>query len=278
MNMIDPNDIQINPAPTLGDSVNDCGCCEGISKETPAGIANRPGLSAIAYRVATHAQFKATMLARLSGSNYAALSALTTRDNDDFSIALLDAWAIVGDVLTFYQERIANEVYLRTATERLSIRELARLINYQLNPGVAASASLAFTIESAPGALGERLSPTGAESSTQRLPSVNIDIGTKVQSVPGPGEQAQTFETVEPIEARAAWNAMKPRLTRPQPISAGAGFALFQGTATNLKEGDVLLIVDGTAGPTLKRIVKLQVDDDAETTRADFTIAPSLPD
>ena len=67
--MSDPNDIQINPAATVGDAVNDCGCCEGISKETPAVIANRPGLSAIGYRVATHAQFKATMLARLSGSH-----------------------------------------------------------------------------------------------------------------------------------------------------------------------------------------------------------------
>ena len=59
------------------------------------------------------------------------------RDDDDFSIALLDAWATVADVLTFYQERIANEAYLRTATERLSVLELARLIGYQLRPGVA---------------------------------------------------------------------------------------------------------------------------------------------
>ena len=45
-------------------------------------------------------------------------------------IALLDAWATVGDVLTFYQERIANEGYLRTATERRSVLELARLVGY----------------------------------------------------------------------------------------------------------------------------------------------------
>ncbi|HEX5606794.1 MAG TPA: putative baseplate assembly protein [Candidatus Binatia bacterium] len=273
-----PDDIQINPAAASGDAVNDCGCCEGVSKETPSAIANRPGLSAVAYRVGRHGQFKETMLARLSGSNYAALSALTTRDNDDFSIALLDAWATVADVLTFYQERIANEVYLRTATERFSVRELARLINYQLNSGVAASVYLAFSVESAPGALGEGLNPaTGAQPSTQRLPSIPIDTGTKVQSVPGPGELAQTFETVEPIAARAEWNAMKPRLTRPQQISATAGFAIFQGTATNLKEGDALLIVDDTNEPALTRIIKLRIDDESKTTRADFTVAPSLP-
>lgn len=43
-----------------------CGCCEGVQKLTPMPIANRPGLSAISYRVGTHATFLETMLARLS--------------------------------------------------------------------------------------------------------------------------------------------------------------------------------------------------------------------
>jgi hypothetical protein len=67
------------------------------------------------------------------------LSALTTRDLDDPAIAMLDAWAVALDVLSFYQERIANEGYLRTSTERRSIVELARAIGYELRPGLAAS-------------------------------------------------------------------------------------------------------------------------------------------
>ena len=43
--------------------------------------------------------------------------------------------ACVADVLTFYQERIANEGFLRTATERRSVLELARAIGYELKPG-----------------------------------------------------------------------------------------------------------------------------------------------
>src|ERR1035438_8476224 len=66
----------------------------------------------------------------------------------DPAIALLDAWAVVADVLTFYQERIANEGYLPTATERRSLLELARLVNYTLRPGVSASVYLAFTVQS----------------------------------------------------------------------------------------------------------------------------------
>jgi len=260
-------------------NLNDCGCCEGISTETPLTVFNRPGLSALAYRVGTHGQFKESLIARLSGLNDPTLRGLTTRDNDDFTIALLDAWATVGDVLTFYQERIANEAYLRTATERLSVLELARLINYQLRPGVAASTYLAFTLEEASGALGQTLAVgTTAQVAPEKLPPITIAAGTKVQSIPGPEEKAQTFETVEEIEARVTWNAIKPRLTQPQPISADMETIFFTGTTTNLKPGDRLLIVDNASNHKIRPISKVTVDDEADTTRIDFaTNPPPLP-
>lgn len=255
--------------------LNDCGCCEGVSVETPSLINNRPGLSAIAYRIGTHAKFRETLQARLSGSSQPALSSLSTRDNDDFSIALLDAWATVGDVLTFYQERIANEAYLRTATERLSVLELARLINYELRPGVAASTYLAFTIDDTPGAAGQALSTgTSSQGTLEQLPPIAIGIGTKVQSIPGPGELAQTFETIEVIHARPEWNAIKPRPTQPQNNLAFFSKAVvFAGTATELKKGDLLLIVD--ASPVPQKIVSVSLDDAAKTTRIDFKATPA---
>src|SRR5262245_27956229 len=128
---MNPGSSTYTGAPDVSPTVNTCGCCEGVSVQTPAEINNRPGLSAIIYRVGTHSSFKESMLARLSSGGLPALEALTTRQDDDSTIALLDAWATVADVLTFYQERIANELYLRTATERRSVIELARLIGYQ---------------------------------------------------------------------------------------------------------------------------------------------------
>ena len=124
---------------------DDCGCCEGITKVTPVAISNPPGLSSISFRVGTQPQFKETMIASLN--KYPALVPLTTRSDDDLSIDLFDAWAMVADVLTFYQERIANEGFLRTAKERVSVLQLARSIGYELSPGVAASAYLAFTLD-----------------------------------------------------------------------------------------------------------------------------------
>jgi predicted phage baseplate assembly protein len=257
--------------------LNDCGCCEGISAETPMRIENRPGLSAIVYRVGTHAQFKEMLHARLSASGQSALAGFTTRDNDDFSIALLDAWATVGDVLTFYQERIANEAYLRTATERLSVLELARLINYELRPGVAAGTYLAFTIEEAPGAAGQVLAVgTSAQIAPEPLPPITICAGAKVQSIPGPGEQAQTFETVAAITARPEWNAIKPRLTQPQKIAAFLRRALiFQGTATDIKKGDMLVALPVNPLKPPQKVVNVTTDDDAKTTRVDLEMPPA---
>ena len=256
-------------------NLNDCGCCEGISAETPLTVSNRPGLSAIVYRVGNQAEFKETLIARLSASKQPALRKLTTRYDDDFSIALLDAWATVGDVLTFYQERIANESYLRTATERLSVLELARLINYQLRPGVAASTYVAFTLEEAKGALGQALAiGTTAEIAPEKLPPIIVNTGTKIQSIPGPNEQAQTFETVEDIKTRVTWNAIRPRLTQPQTISKDMQTVFFKGTDNNLKKGQRLLIVDEAKASEIKVILKVTLDDDADTTRVDFATAP----
>jgi hypothetical protein len=226
-----------------------CGCCAGIEALTPLPVMNRPGLDALAYRVGTHATFLETMKARLSSLyldsdkesrkgewNYP-LSYLTTRAADDPTIAMLDAWATVADVLTFYQERIANEGYLRTATERRSILELARLVGYKLRPGVAATTYLALTLE------------TGHEV-------VIEPFRLRAQSVPGPGELPQTFENVQQLDVRAQWNSLQPRRTQPQDTnilesqaktSEGAKLYL-KGIATGLSKNDPLLIVINEPG------------------------------
>ena len=230
--------------------LSDCGCCRGISLQTPAKIDNMPGLGTISYRVGTHSRFLASMLDRLS--SYAALADLRSRDQGDFTIALLDSWAVTSDVLTFYQERIANESYLRTATERNSLLEMARLIGYELRPGVAASVYLAFTLDNLPGSPG----------------FVTIDPGTRVQSVPGQNEKPQTFETVEGIDARAEWNALLPQLTKPQAITQFIDSFVVKGTRTGLNSGDNIIIVTGLASGQQSNRVVLEVvpDQKSQTT------------
>ncbi|EHK64584.1 putative baseplate assembly protein [Achromobacter arsenitoxydans] len=203
----------------------DCGCCAGQPALTPSDLANPPGQPALRLRIGTHGRFLASLTADLARSQ--ALSALTTRDRDDPVLALFDAWAAVLDVLAFYQERIGNEGYLRTATERRSVQSLARAIGYELRPGVAATTWLAFTLETAPGA------PLRAR----------VEPWTRAQSVPAQDEQAQTFETLQALEARAAWNALQLAWREPVPPRFGARTLCLAGAATRLKPGDAVLIV-----------------------------------
>ena len=190
-------------------SLDDCGCCKGLQE--PPAVDNAPGLPALRYRVDTQPGFYARMLQSLplvpSDPNEPdaprPLAALLTRASDDPTVALVDAAACVADVLTFYQERIANEGFLRTATERLSVLELARAIGYELKPGVAASVYLSFSVEDAPGAPGV----------------CTLAAGTPVQSVPAQGKLPQVFETSDELHARAEWNALQPRQMRPADMA-----------------------------------------------------------
>ncbi|MBU4182405.1 MAG: putative baseplate assembly protein [Gammaproteobacteria bacterium] len=207
----------------------DCGCCAGVDADTPARVHNPPGLSAIAWRVGRHGDFLASMKARLSSTDTPALAALGTREMSDFSLALADAMATSLDVLSFYTERYAQEHYLRTATERLSVREMARLIGYRLAPGVAASTHLAFKLLEARGAAPPE--------------PIQIPVGTRVQSVPGQDETAQSFETVAEVPARVQWNAMPVQTRVPWRPQSGDTELWLDGLATQLQPGDAILIV-----------------------------------
>src|SRR5207247_6489004 len=108
--------------------------------------------------------------------------------------------AIAADVLTFYRERLTNESYLRTAGDEYALRELAALVGFKPRPGVAASVYLAYLMEGT-------------------AKPVQIPLLAKAQTMPGPGEQMQTFETDEMVEAHADWSQMAPRTLRPASIT-----------------------------------------------------------
>jgi hypothetical protein len=243
-----------------------CDCCEGPKPSTPRATANRAGLPALRYRAGTYASFFDSMRARLSSARFFGdvraklghegpldLAGLKTREMDDFSIALLDAWAVTGDVLTFYQERIANEGYLRCATERRSVLELARLAGYALRPGVAASVFLAYSLD-------------------KDAAPVEIPKGARVNSLPGPGEQMEAFETSEPLLARVEWNEIAPRMSRPLALDqVNATFierVRFKGTSLNLAVNDAMLFVFGrtTGKQVLRKIAEVKVDNAAGET------------
>jgi predicted phage baseplate assembly protein len=205
-------------------------------------ITNPPGQDAIAHRAGDYGTFLSSMLARLGGAAYPALAKLTVRDPGDPAIALLDGWAAVADLLTFYTERLANEGYLRTATDPASLRLLGALAGYRPRPGVAASTYLSFTVAS----------DSSAPDTTVTIPGSTLAL-----SIPAPGQGAQAFESATDLLARSSWNDLAVRTRRPvQILPAGLPNmpqVTLAGSATTLSPGNRLLFVFGVE-PGMQRL------------------------
>ena len=93
-----------------------------------------------------------------------------------------------------------------------------------------------------------------------------------MQSVPGPGELPQTFETVEPLAARGEWNTLAVRQARAVNAPALAALAAnaseripLRGITTGLAPGDPLLADFGPA-QELYRVVAVEPDADGDRT------------
>jgi len=219
-----------------------CGCCAPGAAPTPMVVDNRPGLSAIAYRAGTYTSFLGATLSRVARDTHPldedhpwVLRELRTRASDDYAITLLELWATIADILSFYEERLANESFLRTATRRDSVLRLARLVGYELRPGVAATTLLAFALE-----------PKAKILLPERL---------RVQSVPVDGEKPQKFETTASVRADGRFNrlAVFPKPIWKDPLERGATRAFLTPdtsglrAAATLKPGDAILVTNPDA-------------------------------
>ena len=69
----------------------------------------------------------------------------TDQSENDLGRLLVELFAYVGDVITYYLDRIANEAFLATAVERRSVIDLLSLIGYQLDTPAPAAVDLALT-------------------------------------------------------------------------------------------------------------------------------------
>ena len=107
-----------------------------------------------------------------------------------------------------------------------------------------------------------------------------------MQSIPGPNEKPQTYETIEKIEARVEWNALTAQLSEVHVPVFGDRFLYLKGIATNLKAGDAILLVGkerednpGREEWDFRRISAVDADAERNRTRIDWaeglgTISP----
>ena len=224
---------------------------------------NRPGLSHLSYRIGLHHDFvgrinDALLSMEVTGGRKPLSSLTIAPDKPRFVEGYIDGCAAMLDVLTFYQEYIAGEGFLRTATERFSVQQLARAIGYELRGGLAAKTYLAFMVDTAPG------SPA----------TVAIRRGLPVMSIPHEkGKLPQTFETTDEFTARRELNEFRP-VTMTDPLfDIDTCEVYLQGTSHKLLPGDYLLLTGaerdtfvGSEQWDLRTVLKIEVDKKRQIT------------
>jgi hypothetical protein len=206
--------------------------CPCGQAQDPRVVTNPPGLRPIAYRADDFTGFRRAMLRPRPGEQ--AIGAWQPA-RGDLGLQVLEWWAYLADVLTFYNERIANESYLLTATRRDSIANLAALLGYQPAPGLAATGSVA-----------------AMRSAARPGEPLVIPAGMRLSSEATPGVPSQTFET----GAAASFTGMSsvpvtlaPDITLQANADQTPRSVLVAGRLSGLKAGDRLVLVErGFAG------------------------------
>lgn len=114
-------------------------------------------------------------------------------DPADFGLALVEAFAYMGDVINYYIDRIANEAYIFTATQRQSILNIARIYGYIPSSYVSATTTVQF----------KNTSTTSAQT---------IPAGTQIQGTVKYNDTVQQviFETNEDVTIAIAADSATP--------------------------------------------------------------------
>lgn len=242
--------------------------CPCEMPQDPQVVSNPPGLVSITDRVDDFTGFRRALLRPLPGEQ--ALGAWRPTAGD-LGLQFLEWWAYVADVLTFYNERIANETYLRTAQFPESIAGLVALLGYVPAPGLAATGQV--------GAI---------RTTTRPAEPLVIPVGMQLSSTASSGVPAQTFEAVgvsfpgpSDVVATLAPDPALRVTSSGSVTDAGPASVLLAGKVTGTKAGDRLLLVangwDGTADDTWSAVTVAAVTPEIDpgtgevNTRVSFT-------
>ncbi len=117
----------------------------------------------------------------------------TERHEADIGMVLLELLAYAGDQLSYYQDAVSNELYLETARQRISVRRLARLIDYQMHDGASARAFIHLQLRTGTNGF----LPHG----TQVLTRINVPIKGKLPPHPARFTAAEAQDALTAAEA-----------------------------------------------------------------------------
>jgi hypothetical protein len=174
-----------------------------------------------------------------------ALSQWRARNTQDLGLMLIEMWAYVSDVLNFYDERIANEEYIRTAVRRPSLRKLVEMLGYVPAPGLAAHVTLAAIAEGRtqvilPAGTGFRSDAFTDPNTGARLPPQVFEIGIDTPIHPLKNEWP-----IGPQPDNVSTQATPTEAAQGTTIGIFRNFLVFSPTGLGLTPGKLAMITAG---------------------------------
>ncbi|MET3994457.1 hypothetical protein ABIB94_008257 [Bradyrhizobium sp. JR7.2] len=198
----------------------------------------------IDYLARDYQGFRRLMLDRLS----LLVPGWQERSAADLGVTLVELLAYAADNLAYRQDAVANEAYLATARQRISVRRHARLVDYHLHEGCNARAFVHFDVN------GQKIAlPKGTQLLT-RVPGLDVVLTPGSRALGDAIEGgAEMFETVAPAEldqqqnslAFYAWGNNGCCLPR------GTTRATLRGHIDTLAIGDILIFEEVISPTTL---------------------------
>jgi hypothetical protein len=180
----------------------------------------------------------------------------TERSEADIGIALVELLAETADRLSYYQDRVANEAFLATATQRRSVQLHTALTGYRMRSGVSAATYLFFE------AIRDTLIAAGTRVCTEtdgREAPVLFETGARDVAIWREHNQLEIYD----------WENAQCCL------AAGAVEMALVGDRSRLRAGDAILIADATDRDG-REIVQL-VADPIVLPKDKFRAHPSKP-
>lgn len=157
----------------------------------------------------------------------AELGRVSSGQEGDFALTLMELSAVVAHVLGVYQDRFAREAFLGAAQTAQSLARHGRRLGYEPDPGLAATGYLLITVH-------DGLSGT-------------LPRGFGVASAPVGERKAQDYETTEDVQIHHRHNELRVRTEdryEGVTITPDQGLATLEilGGGLGLQPGDVVVL------------------------------------
>lgn len=184
------------------------------------------------------------------------------RSEGDFGVLMVEMFAYLGDILSFYGDRIQQESYLSSASQRLSLLQIADLLGYTPSNGVPASGTVTF------------------QTNNPQVP-VTIPAGTQVATdyladIDGPVLYETQADVIVPANGGTVVATVVEGSTRTLDkigVSSGLADQTFRLPYTPVIDGSVRVFVESVGDPEewvpLQYLVDANPEDKAFSVHSD---------